>query len=82
MVYLRVPLQPTPALSSSSSQDSVFASKYTENPVPERSGSTSEELRRNPLHKPTETENLKKNEGREEVQSDLLRDLPDWLQEN
>ena len=41
----------TPSLtsSSSSSQDSVSdISRYTENPVPERSGSTSEELRRNP----------------------------------
>ena len=46
-----------------------------ENPVPERNGSTSEELRWNPLHKPTETENKIKNEGREEVQSDLLHDL-------
>ena len=33
------------------------------------------------LHKPTETENKNENEGREEVQSDLLRDLPDWLQD-
>ena len=37
---------PTPASSSSSSQDSVLDfSRYTENPVPERNGSTSEELR-------------------------------------
>ena len=44
---------PTPS-SSSSSQDSEFeVSKYTENPVSERSGSTSEELWRNPLHNPT-----------------------------
>ena len=56
-------------------------SRYTENPATERSGSTSEELRGNPLHKPTETENKNKNEGREEAQSDLLHDLPDWLQE-
>ena len=49
---------PTPTSSSSSSQDSVFdLSRYTENPVPERSGSMSEELRGNPLHKPTETGN-------------------------
>ena len=35
--------------SSSSSQDSAFdVNRYTENPVPERSGSTSEELRGNP----------------------------------
>ena len=43
---------PTPTSSTSSSQDSVSdASRYTENPVPERSGSTSEELQGNPLHK-------------------------------
>ena len=37
---------PTPTSSSSSSQDSVFdVNRYTENPVPERSGSASEELR-------------------------------------
>ena len=33
------------------------------------------------MHKPTETENKNKNEGREEVQSNLLHDLPDWLQD-
>ena len=33
------------------------------------------------MHRPTETENKNKNEGREEVQSELLHDLPDWLQE-
>ena len=68
---------------SSSSQDSVFdGNRYTENPVPERSGSTSEELRGKPrCMKPTETENKNRNEGREEVQSGLLHELPDWLQE-
>ena len=54
--------KPTPTSSSSSSQDSVFdVSRYTENPVPKRSGSTSEELRGNPLHNRTETENKNKN---------------------
>ena len=72
---------PTPTSSSSSSQDSVFyVKRYTETPVPERSGSASEELWGNLQQKPTETENTK-NEGREEVQSDLLHDLPDWLQD-
>ena len=67
---------------TSSSQDSVFdVSRHTESAVPERSGSTSEELRGNPLHKPTFTENKNKNESREEVQSHLVHDLPDWLQE-
>ena len=47
--------------------------------VPERSGNTSEEPRGNPLHRPTGNKN--KNEGRQEVQSDLLHDLPDCLQE-
>ena len=47
---------PTPTSSSSSVFD---VNRYTENPVPERSGSTSEELWGNPLHKPTETENKK-----------------------
>ena len=69
---------PTTSSSTSASQDSVPDNRYTENPVPERSGSTSEELRRNPQHKPTETENKK---GLEEVQSDQLHDLLDWLQE-
>ena len=73
---------PTPTSSSSSSQDCSFdESRYTENPVPERSGSASEELRRNLQHKPTETENQNKKEGHEEVQGDLLRDMPDWLQD-
>ena len=73
---------PTPTSSTSSSQDSVSdVRRYVENPVPERSGSTSEELRRNLLHRSTETENTNKNKGREEVQSDLLHDLPEWLQE-
>ena len=33
------------------------------------------------MHNPTETKNKNKNEGREEVQSDLLHEFPDWLQE-
>ena len=64
---------PTRTSSSSSSKDSVFDVN--------RSGSTGEELREDPVHKPTETENKNKNEGREEVQSDLLHDLPVWQQE-
>ena len=51
-----------------------------ENPATERSGSTSEELWEDPLHRSTETKNTK-NEGHEEVQSDLLHELPNWLQE-
>ena len=54
---------------------------HHENPVPERSGSTSEELRGDPLHESTETENKNKNEEREEVQRDISHELPGWLQE-
>ena len=60
---------PAPTSSSSSSPDSVFdVSRYTQNPVPERSGSTTEELQKNPMHKPTKTENKNKDEGREAEQ--------------
>ena len=53
----------------------------TENPAIERSGSTSADLRRTPLHGPSETNNTNKNEKGEEIQSNLLHELPDWLQE-
>ena len=67
---------------SSSSQDSVFdVNRYTENRVPERSGSTSEELRGDPLHESTESENQNKNRESKEVQRDKSHELPDWLQE-
>ena len=73
---------PSPTSPSSSSQGSVFGvNRYTENPVPERSGGTSEELREDPLHESTETENKNKNEEREEVQRDIPHELPDWPQE-
>ena len=53
---------PSPTSPSSSSQESVFdVNRYTENPVPERSGSTSGELRGDPLHETTETEHNHKN---------------------
>ena len=55
---------------SSSSKDSVFdVHRYTENPVPERSGSTSERCRGDPLHESTNTENKNKNEGREKYRA-------------
>ena len=73
---------PSPTSSSSSPQDSVFdVNRYTENPVPERSGSMSEELRGDPLHESTETENKSKNREPEEVQRDMSHELPDWPQE-
>ena len=72
---------PTPA-SSSSSQDSVFdVNRYTQNPAPERSGSTSEELRGNPLHEPTETENQNKTEEAKKYKANLSHDLLEWLQD-
>ena len=53
---------PSPTSPSSSWQDSVFdVNIYTEYPVPERNGSTTEELRGNPLHESTETQNKIKN---------------------
>ena len=73
---------PSPTSPSSSSQDSVFdVDRYTENPVTERSGSTSGELRGDPLHETTETENKNKNREPEEVQRDISHELLDWLQE-
>ena len=58
LVHQRV-LSPTSP--SSSLQDSVIdVNRHTSNPVPERCGSTSEELRGTPLHKPTENENKTK----------------------
>ena len=53
----------TPSLTSpsSSSQDSASdVNRYTESPVPERSGSISVELRGDPQHDSTETENKQK----------------------
>ena len=71
---------PAPTSSTSSSQGSVFdVRRYAESAVPERSGSTSEEVRG--LHRSTETENTSENEGREELRSEQLQDLPEWLQE-
>ena len=68
--------------SSTSSQDSVFdVNRYTENPVPERSVSTSGELWGDPLHHTTETENENKNGESEEVQRGISDELHDWLRE-
>ena len=39
-----------------------MSAEKPKNPVPERSGSTSGELRADPLHETTETENKNKNE--------------------
>ena len=73
---------PSPTHPSSSSQDSVFdVNRYTENPVQERSGSTSGELWGDPLHETTETENKTNNGEHEDVQRDISHELLDWLQE-
>ena len=73
---------PSPTSPSSSSQESVCdVNRYTENPVQERSGSASEELRGDPLHESTESEHKNKNDEREEVQRDISHELPNWLQE-
>ena len=58
---------------------SLMLTDTQENPVPEGSGGMSEELRETRCMNPQKPKN--KNEGREEVQGDLLRDLVDWLQE-
>ena len=63
----------SPTSPSSSSQDSVFdVNRYVENPLPERKGTTSGELRGDPSHEATETENKNKNGESEEVQRDCL----------
>ena len=68
---------PSPT-SSSSSKDSAFdVNRYTENPVPERSGSTSEELRGDPMHVSTEIENNNKKGESGEVQRDISHELLD-----
>ena len=41
----------------------------------------SEESRGNPSRGPAEIENPNKNDDNEELQSDQLQDVPDWLQE-
>ena len=44
-------------------------------------GGTSDELRGDPLHESTETENQNKNRESKEVRRDISHELPDWLQE-
>ena len=68
----------SPSCLTSSSQDTVTPTEY---PATERSESTSESVRGNPSHEPAETENPNKNDDDEELQSDQLQGVPDWLQE-
>ena len=53
----------------------------TEIPATRRSESTSEFARGNPSRESAETENPNKNDDDEELQSDALQGVPDWLQE-
>ena len=68
----------SPASSTFSSLDTVIS---TENPATERSEITSEGSRGNPSRGSAETENTKKNEDDEELRSELLPDVPEWLQD-
>ena len=68
----------SPDSSQSSSQDSVVG---TENPATERSEILSEESQGNPSRGSAETENTNKNEDDEELRSELLQDVPKWLQD-
>ena len=78
-------ITPSSASSPSSSQestsensDSVWENRDVEAPVSERNRGVNEELRGDPLHDSTETENQNKNR---EVQRDMSHELPDWLHE-
>ena len=64
----------SPDSSTSSSQDTLIS---TENPATERS----EESRGNPSRGSAETENKNKNGDDEELRSELLQEVPEWLQD-
>ena len=64
--------------STSENSDSVSENRDVEAPVSERNRGVNEELRGDPLHYSTGTENQNKNR---EVQRDISHELPDWLQE-
>ena len=53
----------------------------TENPAAERSEIMSEESPENASRGSAETENTNKNEDNEELRSELLQDVPEWLQD-
>ena len=53
----------------------------SETPATERSETVSEESLRNPFRGSAETENTNKNEDEEELRSELLQDVPEWLQD-
>ena len=68
----------SPTSPTSSSQDTVIC---TENPQTERSEIMSEGSRGNPSRGSAETGNTNKNEDDEELRSELLQDLREWLQD-
>ena len=68
----------SPDSSTSSSQDTVIG---TENPATERSEIMSEESRGNPSRGSAETKSTNKNEDDKELRSELLQDVPEWLQD-
>ena len=68
----------SPASSTSSSQETVSG---TENPAKERSEIKEGVLRGNPLRGSAEDEKKDKNDDDEESRSELLQDVPEWLQD-
>ena len=68
----------SPTSPTSSSKDTVTP---TEHPATVRSETTSVEVQGNLSHGPAEIENPNKYDVNEELQSDQLRDVPDWLHE-
>ena len=71
----------TSSSTSSSPASSTSSVISTENPATERSDIMSEESRGNPSRGSAETENTNKNEDDEEWRSELLQDVPEWLQD-
>ena len=67
--------------STSANSDSVSGNRDVEAPVSGRNGGTNEELRGDPLHESTETENQNKNRESKEVQRDISHELLGWPQE-
>ena len=68
----------SPASSTSSSKDTANS---MEKPATERSATMSEESRGNPSRRSAETENTNKSGDGEELRSELLQDVPEWLQD-
>ena len=73
----------TSSSTSSTSLTTSLQETVTDTGIPAtgRSESTNEPALGDPLHRSAKIKNKNKNEGREEVQSALWHELPDWLQE-